>query len=187
MEIWKDIKNYEGIYQISNLNKVKSLSRILLDITGRKQAIKERIMVQSINNSGYKYVPLSKNNSVINHHIHRLMAETFIANTENKPQINHIDSNKLNNNLTNLEWCTQSENIIHAFNNGKIIPWLKGKKGKEVPFSKPLVQLDLNDNLICEYDSIASANRITNIDKGDISKVCNNKRKLAGGYKWKFI
>jgi hypothetical protein len=117
-EIWKDIKGYEGCYQISDQGRVKSLQRIVKHSKGGKKLIKERFLNQHVCKSGYYSVLLSKdgiNKRVMNH---ILVAKTFLQNLENKRTVNHIDCNKLNNNVTNLEFLTDSENQLHALKNG---------------------------------------------------------------------
>ena len=113
-EIWKDIPEYEGLYQISNYGQIKSLTFI------NKQCKKkrEKILKSYINNRGYKIIKLTKNKTKKAFFIHRLVAENFIDNLENKKEVNHIDGNKLNNNVKNLEWCTRSENMHHAYEIG---------------------------------------------------------------------
>lgn len=111
-EIWKDIEGYEGLYQVSNFGKVKSLNY--------KRQNKVKILKPSQTGKGaFKgqgYLSLHLKNKQFK--VHRLVAEAFIPNKENKPQINHKDGNKLNNNSNNLEWCTNSENQKHAWKNG---------------------------------------------------------------------
>lgn len=117
-EIWKDIIGYEGLYQISNLGRVKVLQRTVF-VNGKKPFIKqEEILNGSVESKGYLVFALYKNlkRSILK--AHRLIAIHFIPNPEGKPQINHIDGNKLNNNLSNLEWCTFKENAVHAFKTG---------------------------------------------------------------------
>lgn len=104
MEIWKDIKGYEGMYQVSNLGRVKSLERMM-----KNRKCEEIIKVPSITNKGYYRLPLCKYGKTKYFHIHRLVAETFIPNIENKPTVDHIDRNKLNNNVSNLRWATYKE------------------------------------------------------------------------------
>lgn len=118
MEIWKDIKGYEGIYKISSLGRVKSLQRIVENYGFQKKALlKERILKPSMDRY-YYMVRLRKNGESKQFKIHRLLALHFIDNPDSKPHINHIDGNKKNNSLSNLEWCTASENMQHAYDNG---------------------------------------------------------------------
>ena len=102
-EIWKDIPNYEGLYQVSNLGNIKSLFRY------------KKILKPIKNTLGYLKVSLYKNKKIKVFSIHRLVAETFIPNPNNLPEINHKDGNKGNNNVENLEWCTRQQNILHRF------------------------------------------------------------------------
>lgn len=117
-EIWKDINGYTGLYQISNFGRVKSLRRYVRGNGSSVRLIEERILIHSVNPKGYPFVSLNKKNEKHNFRIHRLVAESFIPNPDFKPQVNHKDGNKLNNHFTNLEWCTNGENQIHAFKNG---------------------------------------------------------------------
>ena len=118
-EIWKDIEDFEGYYQISNLGNVKSLQRLAKNKDGHR-IVKERILRQTKAGAGYLTVMLSKKQIAQRKIIHRLIALYFIPNPQNKPCINHIDGNKLNNCINNLEWCTYLENNIHAYKNGLI-------------------------------------------------------------------
>ncbi|MBE6156961.1 MAG: hypothetical protein E7161_04395 [Firmicutes bacterium] len=120
-EIWKDIKNYEGFYQISNYGRVKSVERIRKGKTNQIYLQKERILKQHLNKkTGYYQVYLTKNSVPKLFLCHRLVAKAFIKNSNNKVFVNHIDGNKKNNIADNLEWCTHSENIQHAYNNNLI-------------------------------------------------------------------
>lgn len=127
VEVWKDIPNFEGLYQVSNLGNVKSLNRIIND---RHKNIKGKLLKPNIANGYYKVV-LSKNGKLKTIPIHKLVAQTFILNADNKPQINHIDGNKLNNNINNLEFVTAKENIRHRFDVLGQKQWTKKSKLKE--------------------------------------------------------
>lgn len=117
-EMWKPIPKFEGLYEVSNLGRVKALKR-------RKNCnrgfgwIKEHIMKQTTANSQYYRVPLTNKEHIKKYYlVHRLVAIAFIENKENKPEVNHIDGNKLNNNVNNLEWCDRQYNIKHAYKIG---------------------------------------------------------------------
>lgn len=163
VEIFKDIKGFEGYYQISNLGKVKSFHS------------KNKIIKNTINNQGYCYVRLFLKNKKTKLLVHRLIAIAFIENPSNKKFINHIDGNKLNNDISNLEWCTHKENMQHAHSNN-LINYNKIK----------IKQYDKKNNFIKEYESIKEA-AIYIGDKSycsNIVKCLKNKINYAYGYKW---
>lgn len=112
-EIWKDIPNFIGLYQISNFGRIRSVKKN----KSQKMAffIKERILKQMLAPQGYYKVDLYKNHKRNSKYVHRLLMESFIDNPENKPQINHINGIKTDNRIENLEWCTRSNNIKHAW------------------------------------------------------------------------
>lgn len=115
-EIWKQIKGYEGLYEISSLAKVKSISRLR---TGGNNAIRERIMKPYLSRTGYHKVVLSKNKQDKHISVHRLIALVFVGEPPtDKHEVNHIDGNKLNNSIDNLEWVTRSQNLSHAYKLG---------------------------------------------------------------------
>ena len=115
-EVWKDIEGYEGLYQVSNFGNIKSLARIVHSEKRSDYKIKEKVLKQSDTTTGYKKVELHKDNKKRkSFKVHRLVAQAFIPNPENKREVNHIDGNKHNNNVNNLEWVTSSENKLHAF------------------------------------------------------------------------
>jgi hypothetical protein len=118
MEIWKDVVGYEGIYEISNLGRVKSLERS--EWCGRNNSIrvrKEKFLTCGINRRGYRTAHLCKNGKINGHMVHRIVALAFIPNPNNLPHINHIDGNSSNNHIENLEWCDPKHNVNHAYEN----------------------------------------------------------------------
>ena len=121
MEVWKDIQGYEKVYQVSNLGRVKSLERYIIKNNNIKFYVRERILKQSKTGPDYWYVRLSYKGIVFKKSVHRLVAITFIPNPLNKRCVNHIDSNHLNNNVSNLEWNTYKENSIHAAKHAYLI------------------------------------------------------------------
>lgn len=118
MEVWKDVKGYENLYEVSNLGRVKSKDRFTTGNRNRK--LKGKILIQCKNNLGYCIVYLCKDGKPKTTRVHRIVAGAFIENPTNKPYINHKDGNPQNNNVDNLEWCTQKENIHHAFKTGLV-------------------------------------------------------------------
>ena len=145
--------------------------------------LKGKLKTQSTNKFGYFYVSFNQGNIVV----HRLVAQAFIPNPENKPCVNHKDGNKKNNNVLNLEWCTYSENNRHAYR-------VLGKKGaykgvinENHPSSKKVFQYDIYNNLIKEYSSASEAGRELNLIYNSICEVCRGGRaKTCGGFKWSY-
>ena len=117
-EVWKDIEGYEGLYQVSTCGNIKSLAKPRKNGNGRCYIQKEKLLKQSFTSTGYKKVELYKDGKRKSFKVHRLVAIAFIPNPDNKPEVNHIDGNKINNNIDNLEWVTSSENTIHAYETG---------------------------------------------------------------------
>lgn len=130
LEIWKDISGYEGKYKISNYGRLKSL-------IGNRGQYRELILKNRPNNNGYIKCELWCKGKVKNTFNHRLVAGAFIPNPEGKPFVNHKDSNPSNNHVSNLEWCTQSENIQHGYKHGNIKPTRHrlGKRTGDIEFS----------------------------------------------------
>ena len=137
--------------------------------------------------SGYLFVCLYKEGRRYQKLIHRLVAESFIANPENKPQVNHKDGNKKNNNVSNLEWATNSENGLHSFRVLKRKPAkaMLGRFGKNNPLSKIVLQIK-DGKVIAEFYGASEAERETGVFCSNISACCCGKVKSAGGYEWKY-
>lgn len=180
IEIWKDILNYEGLYQVSNLGRVKSLKK--LSWNGYSYITKPERILKLSNSKGYKFVRLYKDKVAKNYTIHRLVAIAFIENKNNYKEVNHIDGNKLNNNATNLEWCTKSHNIKHAYRTGLN----KARIGKNNEQSKKVIQYDKNMNKIKIWECISDIERKLKIDHSTVIRCAKHKQKTAGGYKWEY-
>jgi hypothetical protein len=131
-EIWKDIPGYEGYYQASNLGRIRSLDRYVRYKKNRLRKYPGKILIQSIGGNKYFKVGLNKYGKMKNYSVHKLIALTFITNNYKYEMNNHIDGNKLNNNVNNLEWCDRSRNQIHAYQNGL----QKIKRGENVNGAK---------------------------------------------------
>lgn len=171
MEIWKDIREYEGLYQISNLGRVKSVNR-KVECGVRVITIKEKIRKLNPNGNGYLNLLLHKEGVKKAHRVHRLVAEAFLPNPFNLPEVNHKDGNKLNNSVDNLEWCTKSHNEIHARKMGL-------KKFKSI--CKPVIRIEDGK----EYASIALASKDIGVHRETIAQSIYKGYK-AGGYTFKF-
>ena len=118
MEIWKDIEGYENSYQVSNFGQVRTKNRLIFNPLSKTYYEKNQIILKQYLSLGYKRTILCKNGKSKNAAVHRLVAQTFIPNPENKPQVNHINGIKTDNRIENLEWCTASENGLHAYKTG---------------------------------------------------------------------
>lgn len=210
-EIWRDIKDYEGLYQVSNMGRVKSLGRW----SNRQKNgvsfpyfIKEKILKNRKIKGGYYIVGLCKDKISKDYRVSRLVAEAFIPNPDNKLFVDHIDTNPLNNFSNNLRWVTQKENMnnpltlvkmsnshkgrtlseetrkkLSEANKGKTTHML-GKFGKDHHNSRPIIQFTLDGELIRKWDSIADAKRETGAHK--IVDCCNGKRNKTNGFKWEY-
>ena len=113
-EEWRNVRGYEGLYQISNKGRIKSLDRYVKNSRKGNRLIKEKVLNPTDNGHGYKIIGLNYKGKRKNHYIHRLVAEAFIPNPYNKKCVNHIDYDRGNNNVDNLEWCTTKENMQHS-------------------------------------------------------------------------
>lgn len=184
-EIWKDIPDYEGLYQISNLGRVKSLKRFVNGKVNNCHPVKERILKTPIGSAGYKKCDLSKNGKINTVNVHRIMAILFIPNPFNLTQINHKDSDRANNNLSNLEWVSPSYNVQHGWNNGRISSQL-GKFGSLSHCAKPVIQYTKENVFVAEFGSIIEAAKSVGGYIISISLCCRNKRKTSKGFKWKY-
>jgi hypothetical protein len=191
MEIWKEVNGYEKYLKVSNYGQVLRLGKSVKHWKGGDSYITEIFAKTSLTkkHKGYKQVKLCVDYSKKSFLVHRLVAEAFIPKVEGKIYINHIDGNKLNNNVSNLEWCTSKENSIHSVKTGL---WKKGVRKKPAPFgfsnetNKP-VTLIINELEFITFTNAKVASLYINSNSfTHISAVCNGKRKTAYGYNWKF-
>lgn len=168
MEEWVDVKGYEGIYQVSNLGRVKGMERVSSGAWGNanyKEAIRSSYVKRS---SGYEYISLFKNKKRRIHAVHRLVCNAFIPNPQNKEHVNHIDKNRGNNLLVNLEWATPKENVRHSI-------------------TKPVVALNKDNIPVKIFKGAAIAADIMGISRNGIYKSLRGKMSVYAGFKWKYF
>ena len=162
-EIWKDIEGYEGLYQVSNMGRVRSLRRNI-------------ILKNKIESNRYERVVLSTNNIPKGYSVHRLVANAFIPNPNNYPIVNHKDENRTNNCVDNLEWCTQKYNVNYG----------TGISKRVKSQSKKVLQFKTDGTFVKEWESTMSVQRNLGICQSHIVQVCKGKRRIAHGYIWKY-
>ena len=179
-EIWKDIKGYEGRYQVSNLGMIRNR--------------KGRILKLSLSRKKYGYVKvsLSKNNIQSTYLVHRLVGEAFLPNPDNKPEVGHSDCNRSNNCVDNLYWCTHPENMSnpttianmhHQRKDGKAV---KPKRKRRGYYVKEISQYTKSGEFVRTWHSMHQIERELKIYHSEISEACKRKRKTAGGYVWRY-
>lgn len=204
-EVWKDVVGYEGLYQVSNYGRLKSLTRRCRIPSNKFISVPcERILVSDIIN-GYCKIHICKNGKAHKTSIHRIEMLAFTPNPNNKPCVDHIDGNRGNNCLYNLRWSTVKENMNNVVTTSKIS---KNRTGRPMPQetknkiartntgktmgskngkSKPVIQLSLNGDIIKVWTCAREAERTKGFDRSCISKCCLNKAKQYKGYMWRFL
>ena len=175
-EEWRDIPNYFGLYQISNLGRVKSLERFRKGKNGSLSSVKEKILKPGILNSGYYIIGLTKQSILKFYYVHRLVWIAFNGSIPEGYDINHLNEKKFDNRLKNLNLMTHIENINYG----------TGIERSTKKRSKVVLQFDLQDNFIKEFSSIIQVERELGFSCGNIVNCCKGKYKQAYGYKWKY-
>lgn len=173
-EIWKEIPRYNGAYLISNFGNMKSTERYCYH-GDKPWLVKERLLSKVVGHTGYIEYQVTYNKKHRSEKAHRLVAEAFIPNPENKPHINHKDGNKQNNHVENLEWCTEKENVIHAYHHGLV------KRCKKI------AQYDMNMNLIKIWETTGDIERAGIARKSSIHNVCKGINKYCKNYIWRYV
>lgn len=179
---WKDVIGYEGLYQVSDVGVIISLGN---GESTNSLTKKPRKIIGRVGANGYIKVKLSKSGARRHTLMHRIVAEAFIPNPENKPQVNHINGIKSDNRIENLEWATAKENIRHSIDNGLQVV----HKGAESKCSKSVRQIDLNGNIVRVWGSINEVKREKGFNSIGIIKCCKKEKryKTAYGYRWEYV
>jgi len=184
-EEWRIIPRFMEAYEVSNAGSVRSLPReVSFSHKGRIGSLsfpKEKILTPILSKHGYFFVNLSRGGIRKRAKIHQLVAQAFIPNPENKRYINHINGIKTDNRANNLEWCTSSENSLHAFSIGL----RRVEKGRNNKQSIPISQFNLDGTLVKDWESMGEVRRLTGLSIGNISACIHGKQKTAYGYIWK--
>lgn len=171
--MWKAIRGYEGYYEVSDDGIVRSIDRYVKNHGQYMRKLKGQVMKQTVAQNGYLVVNLRRDRTSNVVCVHRLVAEAFIDNPDNKDTVNHIDGDKLNNNVDNLEWATYSENNVHALRTE-----LRHPRGNRI------LQYDKDGNFIASFRSACEASRITGIGREAISACLNHYSLSAGSFIW---
>ena len=176
-EIWKSITETDGRYEVSNLGNVRSVDRYARVCGGSQRLVKGRNITPMKCSNGYLELQASMGTKRKCLLIHRLVAQYFIPNPNNYPEVNHKDENPQNNHADNLEWCTSKYNCNYGTRNQRCV---------EKVIKKPVKQLSLDGKVIKTFSMISEAKRPTGIDATQITRVCKGKNITAGGYKWEY-
>lgn len=177
IEVWKDVIGLEGIFQVSNMGRIRSLDKYAKVCGGGKRLVKGRILKPTKLKNGYYEAQFHHKGERIIYLLHRLVAIHFIDNPLNLPEVNHKDENPQNNNVENLEWCTSKYNANYGTRN---IRMMENREFVSV------IQLDKGGNLIKQWDKMSDACRETGADISSMIRVCKGKQDTCVGYKWKY-
>lgn len=180
VEVWKDIRNYENLYQTSNLGRARSLDRWVKGPNGSVRLCKGKILKPKTTKDGYLRVGLRKNGKKKMFLVHRLVVEAFLPNPNNLPCVNHKDENKQNNSVNNLEWCSYSYNINFGTRNERM-----AKKNTNGKLSKTVLQYDLEGNFIREWQSTKECGR-NGYNQGAVAACCRGELKKHKDSIWRY-
>lgn len=179
-EFWKPILNYEGLYQSSTFGRVRSIDRWVKSKNGSVRLSKGKILKPGTDKDGYLQVGLYKNGKRKTYKVHRLVAEAFIQNPDNLPEVNHKDENKLNNNVENLEFCDCKYNINFGTRTERC-----SKKNTNGKLSKKVLQYTLDGQFVREWESTAECGR-NGFNHGNVVSCCQGKLKTYKGFIWSY-
>lgn len=176
IEEWRDIKDYEGYYQVSNYGRIRSLDRTIIESNGVKRFYKGKIVKTVDAGKGYKNVILSKGGKHSTPRVCRVVAEAFCENPFHYTQVNHKDEDKTNDRADNLEWCTPVYNTNYG----------TGIRRRAVQIYRPVNQYTLDGTFIKRWDGITPAAKELGLHGEHITRVCKGKLNQTGGFKWEY-
>ena len=183
-EEWRPVVGYEGLYEVSNMGRVKSLERTVWDNRGYYKTVHERILKPNKDSNGYLQVPLCKDGKRKNCLVHQLVVTAFCENPMGYTEVNHIDEDKTNNCAKNLEYCSRSYNLTYNGRAKKVGKKSAEKRRNDPKMSKPVIGIDRVTGLILEFPSMQEATRQLRINQGNLCSCLKGKLKSCGGFQW---
>lgn len=187
MENWKDIPGYEGLYQVSDQGRIRSLERERIQM-GTKYISPGKVMSPCVRKKGYNRISLRKNNKAKSFLLHRLVLLAFVGEPmDDKVLGMHLNDNPRDNRLVNLKWGSPADNSKDAWDKGLYPPLpLQGKFNEDHPLSRPLIQMTMSGEFIKRFENSYDVLRQLKINQSNIIQVCKGRRNHAGGFKWAY-
>ena len=195
-ETWKDIPSLVGYYQASDTGRIRSVDRIVKRTTGTTKKLSGKVLKQFVTRNGYLKVCICVDGKLKTQRVHRLIAQTFIPNPENKEEVNHKNENKKDNRTCNLEWISIRNNRNYGTRMRRCIEnrdqngaknGMYGIRGAKNRMSKPIVQKDLNGKIINIFDCVRAAGEAVNCSPSQIARCANGYLKTTKGFCWEYI
>lgn len=194
-EVWKSIPGYEDCYEASSHGRIRSITRIVDNGEDKRKKILGRIIKLQHASNGYIQVSLSKNGKVKIFRVHRLVALTFIENSNNFSDVNHINEDKTDNRVENLEWVSHQQNTVHGTRNARTVAHrnqtgsrngMFGRTGSKSPVARAVVQLDMKGNVVAVFGSVKEAASAIGRTAMSITNAIVGRTSHCNGFKWQY-